>query len=263
VLTQLDADQPVLTRLSAAAALDDLPLDREQLAGVTQLVRSAGAVELPYLLAPFARSSEPNLGDQLVEALRASPGLVGLSEVALREALGSYPPDVQDGALPLYDRLAGTTEQQSARLKELEPALSGGNTAQGRVLFFGEKAACSACHAVAGIGGNFGPDLSKIGSIRTPRDLLESVVFPSSSIVRTYEPYLVAMHDGRVHNGLMQHATADAVTLVTTDRTVIRLTRPEIDEIQSSRVSIMPQGLDTQLTLQELGNLIAYLSSLK
>src|SRR5262249_6902681 len=120
-----------------------------------------------------------------------------------------------------------------------------------------------ACHTVGGVGGKIGPELSKIGSIRTPRDLLESIVFPSSSIVRGYEPYLVATKDGRIYNGPLKQATADAVTLVTTDRVEIRVPRAEIDEIQPSRVSIMPQGLDSQISSSELSDLIAYLASLK
>src|SRR5262249_59105313 len=120
-----------------------------------------------------------------------------------------------------------------------------------------------ACHTVAGVGGTIGPELSRISSIRTPRDLLESIVFPSASIVRGHEAYLVMTKAGRSYSGLLKQATADAVTLVTTERTEVRLPRADIEEIQPSRVSIMPQGLDTQLSKPELTDLIAYLASLK
>src|SRR5262249_6458118 len=143
------------------------------------------------------------------------------------------------------------------------PALSGGNPAHGRTLFFGPKASCAACHTVAGVGAKIGPDLSKIGAIRTPRDLLESIIFPSASIVRGYEPYVVTTKSGRSYNGLLSQATTAAVTLVPTERPEARLLRADIEEIQPSRVSIMPQGLDTQLSRQELSDLIAYLASLK
>src|SRR5262249_41710858 len=112
-------------------------------------------------------------------------------------------------------------------------------------------------------GGKIGPELSKIGSIRTPRDLLESIVFPSASIVRGYEPYVVMTKAGRTVNGLLKQTAADAVTLVTAERTEVRLPRADIEEIQPSRVSIMPQGLNAQLSRRELSDLIAYLASLK
>jgi putative heme-binding domain-containing protein len=141
--------------------------------------------------------------------------------------------------------------------------LSGGNPIQGRIVFFGAKVSCAACHAVNGQGGNISPELGKIGNIRTPRDLLESIVFPSSSIVRDFESYTVVTHAGRVHSGLIRHATTEAVTLLTTERTELRLPRDQIEEIQPSRVSIMPRGIDTQLSRQQLSDLIAYLASLK
>src|SRR5262249_23813675 len=106
-------------------------------------------------------------------------------------------------------------------------------------------------------------DLSKIGSIRTPQDLLESIVFPSASLVRGYEPYTVATKDGRVFNGILGRDTVEAIYLITADRTEIRIPRSAIDEIGPSRVSIMPQGLDGQLSQRELSDLVAFLSSLK
>ncbi len=53
--------------------------------------------------------------------------------------------------------------------------------ARGKEVFFLKKAGCYACHRAAGKGGNVGPDLSQVGRFRTTRDLLESIVFPSSS----------------------------------------------------------------------------------
>ena len=79
----------------------------------------------------------------------------------------------------------------------------------------------------------------------------------------SFEPYTVVTHAGRVHSGLMRHATTEAVTLLTTERTELRLPRDQIAEIQPSRVSIMPRGIDTQLSRQQLSDPIAYLASLK
>jgi putative membrane-bound dehydrogenase-like protein len=261
--SQLDAKQPVLTRLAAASALSDLRLNDEQLAGLARSVAAAGAVELPYLLAAFERSRSAAVGKKLITALEQAPGFESLAQNALHRTLKDYPGAVREAAEPLFKRLNMGADRQKARLTELQPVLSGGNPAQGRTLFFGPKASCAACHTVAGVGGKIGPELSKIGSIRTPRDLLESIVFPSASIVRGYEPYVVMTKAGRAVNGLLKQTAADAVTLVTAERNEVRLPRADIEEIQPSRVSIMPQGLDAQLSRRELSDLIAYLSSLK
>lgn len=260
---QLAPEQPVLTRLAAASVASQVALNDQQLLALAEAVTVCGEVELPNVLAAFERSASGAVGRKLVQSLERSPGLEGLSVEALRQTLKSYPPEVLSDAQPLLHRLSAGRERQETRMAELEPVLVGGNPLQGKILFMGTKAACSACHAVQGVGANIGPDLSKIGNIRQPRDLLESIVFPSSSIVRSYEPYSVTTYAGRVLNGLMKRSTAEAVTLITTERKEIRVPRTEVDDIQPSRVSIMPKGLDTQLTQEQLRDLIAYLSSLK
>src|SRR5262249_47080284 len=123
--------------------------------------------------------------------------------------------------------------------------------------------ACAACHTAAGFGEKIGPDLSKIGNIRTEADLLESIVFPSNSLVRGYESFVVNLKDGKSHSGMIRRETGDPVHLITSDRTELRIPRAKMESLEPSRVSIMPQGLDSQLTRQELSDLIAFLRSLK
>jgi putative heme-binding domain-containing protein len=127
----------------------------------------------------------------------------------------------------------------------------------------GTKAACSTCHQVGYLGGNVGPDLTRIGGIRNERDLLESIVFPSSSFVRSYESVLVATQDGRVHNGILKRDASDEVVLATTATETVRIARDDIDELRPGTVSVMPSGLDQQLTPQELADLIAFLKAAK
>ncbi len=261
--SQLDANLPALTRLAPASALSHLRLDDAQLASLADAVTAAGAVELPYLLAAFERSRSPVVGKKLVTALGRAPGQKALSPEALRRALQEYPADVRAAAEPLLRRLQPDAARQKARLDELEAVLSGGNKAQGRTIFFGARAACAGCHTVASVGGKIGADLSKIGGIRTPRDLLESIVFPSASIVRGYEAYVITTEGGRSYNGILGRDTPEAVTLIATDRTEVRIPRSAIEEMQPSPVSIMPQGLETQLSRQELSDLVAFLASLK
>jgi putative heme-binding domain-containing protein len=93
--------------------------------------------------------------------------------------------------------------------------------------------------------------------------LLESIIFPSVSFARGFEPYVIATQDGRIHSGIIARESSEAIELVTSDRSQVRLPRTSIQEIARSRVSIMPQGLDAQLNRQELADLIAYLQSLR
>jgi putative heme-binding domain-containing protein len=263
LLGRLDPHLPPLARLAAAEALGRMPLDDAQLRALAPAVVAAGPLELPHLAAAYERSASPEVGEKLVEALARSPGLAALSPTALRGLLRGYPAPVRQAAQPLFPRLEGDADRQKARLDELEPLLASGAAVRGRGVFFGPRAACSACHAVGAEGGRIGPDLTRIGAIRTGRDLLEAVVFPSASIVRGYEPYLVTTRDGRVHAGILGRQTAAALYLVTAERAEVRIPRSAIDSLTPGRVSIMPQGLDALLSRQELADLIAFLRSLR
>jgi putative heme-binding domain-containing protein len=110
-------------------------------------------------------------------------------------------------------------------------------------------------------GGLVGPDLSHIGEARTERDLLESILYPSLSFVRSYEPVLVVTADGRTINGTVVDETESEYVLATGVDQQIRLRRDEVDELEPSLVSIMPGGLDGQLSVQEMADLVAFLKN--
>jgi putative membrane-bound dehydrogenase-like protein len=263
LFAQLDSTRPPLLRRTAADALGNARLNDDQLAMLADAAASAGALELPLVVSAFERSSNPVVGNKLVAALSKAGGLASLSSDTLRRALAAYPAEVERAAEPIFQRLYLDEKKQQARLAEFEAVLHGGNARQGRNIFLGSKAACATCHTVGTDGAAIGPDLSKIGSIRTGRDLLEAILFPSASFARGYEPYVLATKDGQTVSGILGRDTADAVILVNADRTEIRVPRSAIEELQPSQVSIMPQGLETQLSRQELSDLVAFLSGLK
>jgi putative heme-binding domain-containing protein len=92
---------------------------------------------------------------------------------------------------------------------------------------------------------------------------LEAIVFPSASFARGYEPYVIETAAGKSYTGVIARETAEAIYLRTADRAEIRLPRSEVETVTRGQVSIMPQGLDGQLSRQELADLIAFLRSLK
>jgi putative heme-binding domain-containing protein len=160
-------------------------------------------------------------------------------------------------------KLSIDTAAQQARLESLAHLTDGGDPGRGRYVFTGQTAACNRCHRVGDDGAQIGPDLTKIAAIRQPRDLLEAIVFPSASFARGYRSYNVLTVEGQVHSGLIPRETADEIVLQTTDLREIRIRREDIEEVKESDTSIMPQGLDTRLSVEELRDLLAYLQSLK
>lgn len=250
-------------RQEAARTLGLANLSAGQLADLLPLVTPAGALELPLLLAAFERSIQPELGPRLVAALAKAPGLANLTAAKLTSLLEKYPQTVKASAVPLIKRLTDDDDIQARRFVNLNVYASGGDPAHGKQVFFGKTALCSACHKVAGQGVEIGPDLSRIGQVRTRRDLLESILFPSASFARGFEPVVVTTRSGKVLDGIIGRETPDAVFLRTAQREEIRVPRAEIDAITPGSVSVMPAGVGRILTPDELRDLLAYLSSLK
>ena len=114
-----------------------------------------------------------------------------------------------------------------------------------------------------GKGGKIGPDLSNVGNNRHSRDLLESIVFPSASLVRQYEPFTVVTTEGRVLTGLISRETTSAIYVQQQVGEPVMVARKDIEELVPSTVSIMPKGLEQALRKQDLADLISYLKTLK
>jgi len=263
LISCMDKDQAPLLRLSAAEAVGKSPLDNGQLSQLAALVASAGPLEMPRLIGVFERSKDASVGKKLLVAVEKAPGFQSLTAETLRKVVKGYPDEVRAQAEPIAKKLEVDTAQMKEKLDSLASALEKGDARAGREIFLGKKAGCTACHTVAGQGAKVGPDLSKIGSIRAGRDLLEAIVFPSATFARGFEPFLIRTKDGAIYDGLVSRETPDAIYLFTAERQEKRIARASVDVIQQSKVSIMPQGLDNQLTRDDLRDLIAFLASLK
>jgi putative membrane-bound dehydrogenase-like protein len=256
-----------LDRLEAAQALASAKLTGPQLHSVAELVGRTGPIALPPLLDAFVLSKDEQLrvktASTLLDSLEKSPGLASLPRTHLDALLAHFPPDIAKQTAPLFNKLQASEGKQTERLDAIAAKLTEGNVQRGRKTFFSNRAACGACHRVAGQGGLIGPDLSQIGTIRKRRDLMEAIVFPSATIVNNYETWSVITSTGRTHSGVIQRATAHSIVLRNAQRMEIELDRYDIDELVRQPTSIMPQGLDRTLTSDELSDLLAFLQSLR
>ena len=249
---------------TAARILSRAALTPAQLAVLTPLLPKATLTQRPLLLHAYAASSDEAIGLALVEALQSSGALAGLSADDLRECLGKFPATVQERLSAARAALVPDAEKQRARLDELEKSLPAGDAARGRVVFQSARASCALCHQAGYLGRHLGPDLTKIGAVRTRRDLLEAIAFPSASFVRSYEPVSVKRRDGSLTYGIIANEGAAALTLTTGPVTPpVTIPRSGIAEITPGSASLMPQGIDRILPAQELADLVAFLQSLR
>ncbi len=260
---QLEADQPAAHRSAAADVLARAKLSSDQLLALTEALKTIGPMEVDRLLEAFAQSTDEAVGRHLLAALKASPARSSLRVEMIKPRLTKYSAAVRHQAEELYALLNADSAKQRARLEQLLGTLKDGDIRRGQAIFHSPKVACSSCHAIGYLGGTVGPDLTHIGRIRTERDLLEAIVFPSASFVRSYEPVLVVTKAGKTFNGLVRKDTPDEIVLVTGADQTVRIARNDIEEMQPSKVSIMPAGFDQQLTPRELADLVAFLRACK
>jgi putative membrane-bound dehydrogenase-like protein len=261
--SHLDAEQPVAVRAAAAEVLAKAKLDAEQLVALAETLKSVGPLDLDRMLDAFVSTTQENVGLALVSALKAASARSSLRVETLKPRLAKYGPTVQRQAEELYAALDVDAAKQRAQLEQLLSSLKDGDIRRGQAVFNSSKASCSACHAIGYLGGKVGPDLTSIGKIRSERDLLESIVFPSASMVRSYEPVQVTTKSGKVHNGLILKDGPEEIVLATGPNQEARLSRDDIEEMQPSKVSVMPAGLDQQMTVRELADLVAFLKACK
>ncbi len=265
---QLTAAGDPMLPVTAATALGTAKLTAAQRQTLITKVAEAGPLTLPLLVKAFYKTSDKPTGLALAKALLRSPGARALPADELEQIYGERflrDPDIAAAAKPLIDQHQQTHAQQAQYLAELGEKMSANaaDAHRGEQVFFSKEAMCSICHDVNGRGGHLGPDLSRIGSIRVTRALLEAIVFPSSTIVPDFRAYNLKLKRGGAAYGIIARETADAVFLRTPALEETRIARADIESIAPSEISFMPQGLEKTMTPQQLNDLLEYLYSLK
>lgn len=262
ILSQLKTESPVL-RSKATDVLVKSELSRDQLTALLRVFKIIGPVEINRLLPAFGKSPDESVGLALLAELNEPRYRTMIRSEQLKPILEKYPVRVKSEAAKLYTVLDAEILKQREKLEAILKALPAGDVLRGHKVFNSVKAACATCHKIGYVGGVTGPDLTRIGSIRTERDLLEAIVYPSLSFVRSYEPISLETVDGRQLNGILKKDAPDEVILVTGAEKYERIPREQIESLKPGTVSIMPAGLDQQLSQQDLADLVAFLRAAK
>jgi putative membrane-bound dehydrogenase-like protein len=263
---QRPAEIAAQDRKRASLAIEILSKARltpDQLNALIAVLPKVGPLELDRTLTAFAQTKDEAIGFKLVAALDTPELRPSLRVDGVKERIKHFPMTVHKAAEKLYAALNAEYEQQRTKLDEMSKALTAGDIRRGQAVFNSVKTSCIACHTIGYVGGKIGPDLTRIGGIRTERDLLEAILFPSANFVRSYEPLTVILKDGRSFTGAPKKNAPDEVILVLAADKEQRIVREDIDEVRPGKVSIMPAGLDKQITQQELADLIAFLRACK
>lgn len=254
-----------LERLASYLASNYQPL---RLEAVRTLAARAGEKSLE-LLAKVARDeSQP-------DELRAE-AIVGLSANVetyrdlLQNLSQSEPTAIRREAVRVL-RLAG--DQQLA--PDAKPPVddltawnellaTAGDAASGRRLFYSPVGPrCSVCHTYAGRGGKVGPDLTRIVRSNSRERIIASLLQPSREIAPDYQPWIVTTSDGKTHTALRTPRPSEdgQEEYADTAGNLFKLASNSIEDRRPAAKSIMPDNLQATLTIEDLRDLITFLTS--
>lgn len=257
--SSLKSAQPVQIRTSAANILGRASLTKKQLIKVTEILGFAPPLELKPLLQAFENESDEALGIRLISSLHTAKYNTSLNKEFLQPILAAFPESVQDKAAEFFDSIFKDQKEQADHVEQVLASLPEGDVRRGQTVFNSPATSCNVCHAIGYLGGELGPDLTTIGTIRTKQDLLEAILYPSASLVRSYEPYQVTTTNGTIYTGILREETSNEIELMMGINLPIWISRNEIQDMTPSSLSLMPSGLTAALSEQELADLITFL----
>jgi putative heme-binding domain-containing protein len=184
-----------------------------------------------------------NQGDRLKELAKRQPSCGPLVARVLGQDINSGRPPASDNRA-WFDRLEGPVDIAAGR----------------RVFFHPKVGGCFRCHRVEGRGTDLGPDLSTIGRTER-RSILESILQPSNQVAPSYQTWRLEMADGKVYTAMLVNTNLDEYTYLDEKGHQFKVNTRDVVETRLLPTSIMPDGLATLLTDQELRDLLAYLCS--
>ncbi|MDA0195017.1 MAG: c-type cytochrome [Bacteroidetes bacterium] len=158
----------------------------------------------------------------------------------------------------MWEELIPTSvaQKEESFRRTLDIVLSGkGDRVNGRKIF---ETLCSSCHQLGPLGNALGPDLSTYDRSNT-RDLLYNIVFPNADIREGYVNHLIRTKDGKMIIGTIISQHGDLLQLRSSSGESITMPQVNILEMKTLDRSLMPEGLISGLTNQELKDLFSFI----
>jgi putative membrane-bound dehydrogenase-like protein len=244
----------VAAELQAAALSTLASFDAEQAADV--------------VLSQFAGLS-PRLKGQATDLLLSRPAWTG-SLLSVLES-GQLPiGDVDPAKLKMLAEHRNSTIRTRAnkllvnnklgRRSEVVDAYRGvlemkGSPERGKQIF---TKTCAACHKVGMVGNDIGPNLASMKA-RGPEAILLNVLDPNREVNPQYLNYAVMTADGRQLTGLIAAETATSITLKRADNATDTVLRIDIEQLKSTGMSLMPEGMEKQIDQAAMADLLTFL----
>jgi putative membrane-bound dehydrogenase-like protein len=228
--------------------------------------------EVPAIILKAWASLSPGLRATATETLLSRPKWINSFFAAIEEGT-IKPADISPARVQLLRASPDSRVRElsakhfaTAQLSKRQDVLAAyqkaldlkGDTAKGKVLF---KNMCSSCHRLEGVGESVGAELSAVRD-RGSAFILLSVLDPNREVQPQYIAYTVATTKGRFLTGMVVAETANSLTIRRSDGTSETVARADIEQLKSTGLSFMPEGLEKQISVEGMADLLAYLNSI-
>ncbi len=165
-------------------------------------------------------------------------------------------PAVRQQAAAIFER--DVLSPRSEVIADFSAALEhAGDAARGKQAF---TRCCRTCHRLGGDGFDVGPSLSTVRH-RTKAELMLSILDPNREVTAEFVEYMIQTRDGRIVTGAIGAETPTSITLRRAEGAIETVLRQDIEAMSTGGKSIMPEGFEKQLSLQQMADLLAYLSA--
>ena len=251
LLKLLSPQEPLAVQVAAVQALESWPGDAITPRLLEGWATYTGPVRQRILDASFAR---PDRIEKILNLLEKSE--IHVSELAAhhrKQLLESENAAVRERAKKLF----GPKPDFEKLIRELSAKVLSlkGNRMRGEKVF---RENCTNCHRLHGQGFHVGPELESVSG-RDKKAIMTDILDPNRVIEPTYQEYVIKTRDRRMISGLISAETPTSITLTAAMDVKTTVLRRDIVKIYVQSISLMPEGLQDNLSSQEFADLLEYL----
>jgi putative membrane-bound dehydrogenase-like protein len=198
----------------------------------------------------------PAWRDRLLAALEKREVLPAHLDATRRQRLVEHrDAKVRERAKKIFTDLTSPDRANVIKEYMYAPLVLKGDSAKGKQVF---ARVCSTCHRLEGVGHSVGPELWALVN-KSPAALMQEILDPNRNLDSRYVQYLAVTTRGQTFAGLLRTETATSITLLMQDGKTQTLLRTDLEELASTGKSLMPEGLEKELSKQDMADLLAYL----
>ncbi len=239
-----------------------------QLATIDSLLWSSPADASQLLVDRFQSFTPPLQRAALNGLLRYQSTLPTLARALESKKIltPQIPPDLRVRLLAANDKslakqfaglLQSVAADREAVINQYASSQADGDATAGKLVF---NRVCAQCHRLGDSGNDVGPPLKQLAD-KSPMQLLETILDPNREVDPKYASYSVLLNDGRVFAGIIAEESSSQLVLAEAGGKKHSIPRAEIDQLRSTGVSLMPTGLEQQITPDQMNQLIAFLKT--